>query len=220
MISAEDPRLFEPRYAITSAAHHLRMPRSTLHSWVSGMGTFRAVLDPPTPGFLSFVNLTEAFVLFAMRRRYKILMPNIRDAIAYVESEMGVAHPLAFQQFRTNYVHLFVRTATGDVNVSQGGQIQLDELCEELDRIEWEHGRPIALFPIVTRREDDSSRPIRISPLVAFGRPVLAGTRIPTSVVCGRFYAGESVVELAEDYGLPINAIEEAVRAESDPAAA
>jgi uncharacterized protein (DUF433 family) len=184
------------------------------------MGTFKPVLEPPTPGFLSFVNLTEAFVLFAMRRRYKIQMPRIRDAVSYVESKMGVAHPLAFQQFRTNYVDLFVRTVAGDVNVSRGGQIRLDELCEELDRIEWQHGRPIALFPIVTRREDDSSRPIRISPLVAFGRPVLAGTRIPTSVVCGRFYGGESVVELAEDYGIAVSAIEEAVRAESDPAAA
>ena len=215
----EDPRLFEPRYDVTSAAHHLGMPRSTLNAWVKGQGAFKRVLDLDTPGYLSFVNLTEAFVLFAMRRHYRITMPRIRDAIDYVEREMRVTHPLAFQHFITDKIDLFVRTALGDVNVSRQGQTRMSGVLADLERIEWQGQRPIALFPL-SPRENDKRRPIRISPLVAFGRPVLTGTGIPTRAVWDRFKGGESVHELAEDYGLSTEAIEEAVRAEADDSAA
>jgi uncharacterized protein (DUF433 family) len=215
-----DQRLFEARYDIAAAAHHLGMPRSTLSSWLSGMGNFRPVLTPPRPGYLSFINLTEAFVLVALRRRYRIKMPNIRDAIAYAERELQVDHPLAFQEFTTDYVDLFVRTAGGVVNASRGGQTKLDGVLSELSRIEWRDKRPIALFPVPGHGQDADARPIRISPLVAFGRPVLTGTRIPISAVADRFYSGESIGDLADDYEVPLSAVEEAVRVEREPAAA
>jgi uncharacterized protein (DUF433 family) len=216
----DDPRLFEPRYDVTSAAHHLGMPRSTLSAWVKGQASFKRVLDLDTPGYLSFVNLTEAFVLFAMRRHYRITMPRIRDAIDYVEREMQVRHPLAFQHFVTDKIDLFVRTALGDVNVSRQGQTRMSEVLADLERIEWQGQRPIALFPIASARDGEMRRPIRISPLVAFGRPVLTGTGIPTRAVWDRFKGGESVHELSEDYGVATEAIEEAVRAEADDTAA
>jgi uncharacterized protein (DUF433 family) len=184
------------------------------------MGEFRPVLDSPQPGYLSFINLTEAFVLLALRRRYRIKMPNIRDAIVYTERELQVEHPLAFQEFTTDYVDLFVRTAGVVVNVSKGGQTKIDGVLGELMRIEWRDKRPIALFPVVSDRDATDARPIRISPLVAFGRPVLTGTRIPISAVADRFYGGESVGELADDYDVAVTAIEEAVRVEREPAAA
>jgi uncharacterized protein (DUF433 family) len=56
---------------------------------------------------------------------------------------------------------------------------------------------------------------VTISPLVAFGNPVIAGTRIATHVVWQRFHAGESIEALAHDYHPEKDKIEEAVRAES-----
>jgi uncharacterized protein (DUF433 family) len=218
----DDERLFEARYDITSAARHLRMPRSTMAAWAQGMKPFKRVLDLPKPGYLSFVNLTEAFVLFTMRRHYRIQMPRIREAIEYVEGELGVPHPLAFQEFKTDKVDLFVRIASGTaVNVSRRGQTHMDEVLTELERIEWRGKRPIALFPVLAHRSDkDERRPIRISPLVAFGRPVIAGTRVPTRAIWERFQGGDSVQALAEDYGVSTDDVEEAVRAESDDTAA
>jgi uncharacterized protein (DUF433 family) len=191
-------------------------------AWAHGMKPFRRVLDLPKPGYLSFVNLTEAFVLFTMRRHYRIQMPRIREAIEYVEGELGVPHPLAFQEFKTDKVDLFVRIASGAaVNASRRGQTHMDEVLTDLERIEWHGKRPIALFPIIAHRSaGEERRPIRISPLVAFGRPVIAGTRVPTRAIWERFQGGESVQALAADYGQPIEVIEEAVRAESDDTAA
>jgi uncharacterized protein (DUF433 family) len=216
----DDPRLFEPRYDITSAAQHLRMPRSTLAAWVRGQADFKRVLEPAEPGYLSFVNLTEAFVLFAIRKNYRIGMPEVRRAIDYVEIEMKVEHPLAFESFKTDGVHLFVETMTGhQINASRGGQTRMAGLLKDLNRIEWRRSRPITLFPVFGR-EKSEDRFISISPLIAFGKPVVAGTRIPTRIVSDRFFQGESVEALAEDFGLPPEAVEEAVRAESGLAAA
>ncbi len=219
-ITNDQAPIFEPRYEISSAARHIGMPRSTMGAWAKGQGDFKRVLDLPSPGYLSFVNLVEAFVLFTMRRHYNIALPRIRRAIDYVDKEMRVEHPLAFQEFVTDKVDLFVRSAIGAVNVSRGGQARMDDVIQDLERIEWRSRRPIALFPIVTRANHESLCPIQISPLVAFGRPVITGTGIPTRAIFDRFYGGESVIELAEDYGVATEAIEEAVRAESEPAAA
>jgi uncharacterized protein (DUF433 family) len=53
-----------------------------------------------------------------------------------------------------------------------------------------------------------------IDPHISYGRPILVGTGIPTAVVAERYKAGESVDELAEDYGRSRNEIEEAIRCE------
>jgi uncharacterized protein (DUF433 family) len=190
------------------------MPQSTLRAWAHGQDQFRAVLALPIHGYLSFVNLTEAFVLHAMRRRYSIGLPRIREALSYVEDALGVEHPLAFQKFKTDGVDLFVQTAVGALNASRGGQTRMDAVLADLERIEWnDHDRPVALFPLIRERAD-ARRTVRISPFVAFGKPVIAGTGIPTSVIAQRFYAGESVDELSADYGVSTDDVEEAVRSE------
>jgi uncharacterized protein (DUF433 family) len=53
-----------------------------------------------------------------------------------------------------------------------------------------------------------------IDPRISFGRPVLAGSGIPTAVIADRYKAGESVDELADDYGRKRLEIEEAIRCE------
>jgi uncharacterized protein (DUF433 family) len=53
-----------------------------------------------------------------------------------------------------------------------------------------------------------------IDPRISFGRPVLAGTGIPTAVIAERYKAGESMDDLADDYGCQRFEIEEAVRCE------
>jgi uncharacterized protein (DUF433 family) len=58
-----------------------------------------------------------------------------------------------------------------------------------------------------------------IDPYIAFGRPVLTGTGIPTAVIADRYKAGESIDELANDYEQDRFRIEEAIRCELAEAA-
>jgi hypothetical protein len=104
---------------------------------------------------------------------------------------LGVDHPLACQKFKTDIVDLFVETAADNVDASKRRQLR-HAVHMALERIEWKSNRPIALFPLL--RERDDSRPVKISPYIAFGKPVISGTRIPTQVISQRFRAGEEAV--------------------------
>ena len=65
------------------------------------------------------------------------------------------------------------------------------------------------------RRIPEPSKPVAISPLVSFGHPVIIGSGIRTQIVKDRFEAGESVADLAEDYGRSAEEIENAIRWET-----
>jgi hypothetical protein len=78
---ARDLRLFEARYDIASAARFIHMSQLTIRNWAHGTRAFQAVLELPQRGFLSFINLTEAYVLHAIRRRYEIPLPRVRAAL-------------------------------------------------------------------------------------------------------------------------------------------
>lgn len=78
-------------------------------------------------------------------------------------------------------------------------------------------GVPIKLYPMTRGNEPDKQpKSVVIDPRVSFGRPVLVGTGIPTAVLAARFKAGESMDDLAEDYGAEKAALEEAIRIEFD----
>jgi uncharacterized protein (DUF433 family) len=58
---------------------------------------------------------------------------------------------------------------------------------------------------------DSSDKPIDIDPEIAFGRPIIARIGISTHAISDRIDAGESVDELAKDYDLSMDEIEQAV---------
>ena len=210
-----------PNYRIAEAAAYLRLPLSTLRAWLLGQAGFRSVIriaDPKSRG-LSFVNLVEAHVLAGMRRQHGVPLKNARRAIEYVSKTLKIERPLANQQFETDGLDLYLHHLDQVLNASKGGQQGMAELLKGyLRRIDRDpSGVPIKLYPL-TRAADPDSQPrtVVIDPRVSFGRPVIAGTGIPTAVLAERFKAGESVQALAEDYGAEKTAIEEAIRVELD----
>ena len=54
-------------------------------------------------------------------------------------------------------------------------------------------------------------KPIAIDPRVSFGRPTITGSGVSTEALVNRIDAGESMEELAGDYGLEIPQIEHAI---------
>src|SRR5438046_5620870 len=132
-----------PAYGIAEAAHYLLVPRATLRSWVAGMsygsGFFKPLIQPAatSPVSLSFVNLIEAHVLAAIRRKHRVDMPAVRRAIAYLKKEFGSSPPLADHKFETNGVDLFVERFGQLMSVSQDGQLDGSGLLQaQLRRID------------------------------------------------------------------------------------
>jgi uncharacterized protein (DUF433 family) len=214
-----DLLLRTPAYTFGEAAHYLHLPLSTLRAWCLGQRRFRGliILDGKRGEGPSFLNLVEAHVLAAIRRVHGVPMREVRPALAYVQKELGIARPLADAGFATDGVSLFVEQLGRLVNVSKHGQLALAELLGTyLKRVERDtRGIPIKLFPF-TRKvgEPDSPAPVEINPTLAFGRPVLRSRGIATAVLADRFRAGDTFAELALDYDVAQEEIEEAIRVE------
>ncbi len=215
-----------PAYGIAEAAHYLLVPRATLRSWVAGMSygsgserkMFKPVIQPAakSPVALSFINLIEAHVLAAIRRKHRVDMPAVRRAIDFLKNKLGSAHPLADHKFETNGVDLFIERYGQLMSVSEGGQLAVRELLQaHLRRIDRdEKGFPLRLYPFTRVGETEQPKNIVIDPFISFGRAVISGTGVSTGIVAERFKAGESADELAHDYGCAREKIEEAIRCE------
>lgn len=227
----QDPREL-PSYGIAEAAHYLRIPNATLRDWVLGRSyltnagrTFsKPIIFLPEKDrhLLSFVNLVEAHVLDAIRREHKISLQKVRRALDYLTKHFPSRHPLAEQNFETDGLDLFVQKYGQLINLSRTGQLAIRSLLEaHLRRIDRDTaGLPVRLFPFTRKRQPEEPKAVVIDPYVSFGRPVLVGTGIATAIIAERYKAGESMDELAEDYGRERLEIEEAVRCELEIEAA
>ena len=216
----------QPAYSLTEASRYLLIPPATLRSWVagrryptdSGPKFFRPIIQLPGDlrAGLSFVNLVEAHVLDAIRRHHQVPLHKIRYAIDYLRKHFSSEHPLAEQRFETDGLDLFIDRFGQLINVTQSGQIALREVLKaHLHRVEHDSaGIAVRLYPFTRKRDLREPKVVVIDPHISYGRPILVGTGIPTAVVAERYKAGESVDELAEDYGRSRNEIEEAIRCE------
>jgi len=219
---AESPEEL-PAYTAVRAAQIVRLSPSTLRLWACGDGEHAALFAPAqaSPLTLAFSNLVEAFVLASMRRVHGISMQRVRKALHYVGKKLGVDRPLIHAAFRTDGARLFVKDADQLLDVSSEGQAALKEVLDaSLERIDW--GRDVAarLYPWV-RADLSSKQPksIVIDPRRGFGQPIITGTGIEARIVTERYRAGESVAELAQDYRLKPEQIEDAIRCETREAA-
>ena len=234
LYDGRDPRDI-PAYMLHEAARYTGVPFNTLRSWVSGRsystdGGIRCskplIVSPSeTDNLLSFTNLIEAHVLNAIRRKHAVAMPRVRKALDFLSKKFNSRHPLAEHDFETDGIDLFVEQYGELINVSQGGQLAMKEILKMyLKRIERdENGLAKQLFPFTRTASAgniDDPKIVAIDPRIAFGKPAISGTGIPTSIIAERYKTGESISEIADDYGRKQIEIEEAIRCEFELKAA
>jgi uncharacterized protein (DUF433 family) len=216
---AQDPRL-APAYDFHTAAKYLRLELSTLRNWSKGTANTDPVfeMDDPARQYLSFMNLVEAHILAAIRRKHGVSLPQVRRALDFVQQEYGCPRPLIEESFQTDGRFLFIQKLEQLINASKGGQLAVPELLPRLERIERDSsGIPIQLFPFTQAADATHSandpKIVVMNPRISFGRPSVAG--VATLTIFNRFRAGDSLAHLAMDYGVAPEAIDEAIRCEA-----
>ena len=184
-----------PLYSIPECARYLGLPVSTVRGWIAKPGSDRKGGGKPLvipagsdPTALSFTNLVEIHVLALLRRKRHVSMPEIRSKIAALYHDANTKHPLASREF---------------LAYSNDQRVELDET-----------GAPSRYFPFTRGYGRDDPKLIVIDPKVRFGRPVIKGSGVSTSVISRFTKGGESIADLADDYRLLPEQIEEAVRYE------
>ncbi len=215
-----------PAYSIGEGAGYLRLPVSTLRSWLLGQHYvvseqrkfFRPVIEiaDRKQRLMSFINLVEAFVLAGIRRQHEVPLPKVRKAVDYLRRTFKTPRPLAEEQFQTDGVDLFVERMGSLIGATQEGQMQMREIIRgRLERVRRDpKGVPEKIVLFAASRERAAGADVVIDPRLSFGRPVLDGLGVRTSVLAERFDAGDSIDQLAREYAAPADAVQNAIRCE------
>lgn len=214
----------QPAYTLAEAARYLKVPTATLRSWAvgrayptsTGQRRFPPLLKPAhsPPPQLSFWNLIEAHVLRSFRADHAVSLKALRQALSYAERELDIPRLLLSKELCASAGELFLERYGSLISLSRSGQLAMRRLFDaHLSRVEWDETRfPVRLYPFLSGSGIPADeRPIAIDPGISFGRPVIARLGISTAVLADRVDAGESIQDLAADYGLREPEIVEAV---------
>ena len=220
--AAESDLRDRPAYGLVEAARYVKLPSATLRSWVAGraypkaqgIGHFRPLIRPrqAQPVALSFWNLIEAHVLRALRTEHGVTIRALREAIDYAERKLKIERLLLSRELRTDAGKLFLDKYGQLIDLPASGQLAMRLVFDEhLKRVEWDEWKfPVRLYPFLTGHTL-APRAIAIDASIAFGRPIVARAGISTAAIAGRIDAREPADEIAADYDLTVEEVEQAV---------
>lgn len=230
-----------PLYTVTDAARIVDVPPSTLATWAKGyvrqfpdrpevMGEPVVAYVPPervgAPA-IPFVGLAEALVLAAIRRS-GVPMQRVRPALQALNEGLGLEHALASKKLYTDGAELLFdfgehhrdsidgQIALELVVVRSGQRIFETVIEEYLKRVDYDPDDGYARLIHVPAYKKAQ---VVVDPNRAFGAPIFEHGAGRVEDVLQRFWAGESLDELASDYGVPPDQLEDVVRVASRRAA-
>lgn len=170
---------------------------------------------------LSFLDVIE--VKFVEHfRNVRISLQSLRIAAKNAREELGVTHPFATGsvKFQTDRKQVFLDTArqTGDRQLLN----LMTKQVEIYDVIEQTFARDLEFSVDGIARlwhpAPDLTPNVRVSPVFAFGRPVISGRNVPTRTLFDAWIANEQHVESVADwFDVEPGDVEEAVKFEQRP---
>ena len=206
-------RYLTPLLTARETARALKMPESTLDTWLATPTDAPLVhaVRPEKRGWprVPFVGIVEAYVLRSLRE-LGIPMADIRKAAEIVRQEFDDPYALAQKRIATDGVRIFVRLADQSIIHARDRQAAIGEVMEGYLRyITWDaQGQPRSLR--LPQYPDQAV--VVIDPDFSWGAPVLAETRVPIDGMVALWRTGESMTEIADEYGLSIGLVEDVLR--------
>ena len=232
---SEDVRFSVPLYTQAEAAGYLDMAPSTFRNWArdyrntfpdrpqvvgSPLITYLGSPHSPHPS-IPFIGLAEGMFLSALRRA-AVPLQKIRPALELVRERIGVEHALASRRLYVAGADLLYeigddlggddRRETRKLIVLKDGQYVFREVIDRfLTRIEYDEPGDGPGDGYARRIDLPGYEVAELSvlPGVNFGRPFFTATGTPLYVVADDLRAGESMEDVADDYGLPVDQVAE-----------
>ena len=230
MSDAQRDLLFSHRYTPRHVAAIAQVKTVNVRHWCVGYsrsGTqYPAVLRFPStadsePLRLSFLEMSEAFVIAGLRKR-GIPLQRIRNAREFVKEHLQCDHPFAEKQFQLlggRIIHQFEQQypdSESDAIAVDGGGSRAEPNWVLPDFAQY----AVSLFdygdgpkPQWTERLYPRGRDVKLvaDPQVRGGRVTVVGTTLTTDVIAKRSKSGESDELIAEDYGIPTEDVRAAI---------
>ncbi len=206
-------RLTLPAYQIGEAARYAQISPQTVAAWHKIEKPTLSTKDERAA--LSYMQLIEVAVVAAFRKA-RISLQRIRNARDYVSTQLHKEFPFAEYRFKTEGKHLLIDYQQVEGRRGKGKHL----VADQAGQLEWEDiiGPLLKEFEyeddgiVISWRVAGPSSPVIIDPRISFGTPTIRGT--PTWVIKGRWNAGESDSDIAEDFGIGKDDVREALKFE------
>jgi uncharacterized protein (DUF433 family) len=140
-------------------------------------------------------------------------MSQVRRALDYAQREFGIDRLLIRDELRAAPGEMFLKEYGRLLSLSRAGQFAMEKILEAFLRrvVRDAEGLPLRLFPFTSPNFQEDRRIVAIDPRLSYGRPAIARKGISTAILAERLNAGESIADLADDYDLREEEIEEAI---------
>jgi uncharacterized protein (DUF433 family) len=195
------------------------VPKSNIQRWARPPEAKHPLITcfPPhgREATVPFIGFAEAFVLSSFRRA-GVPLQRIRPAVEVLEKEIGVDHALASKRLYTDGAEVLFDYANKrgerevmELVVVRTQQRQFSGVVKDyLKRIQYGGDG----WADSVRLPTYGSAEVVVDPKVAFGLPVVVhgGARVEDLV--DRFQAGDSVAEIAMDFSVPPDEVEDVIR--------
>lgn len=225
-LGADDPRVARAVFNLRETAAYLDLSRSTVHRWAHpGDGNHPLITSVPSvhrEATVPFIGFAEAFVLSSFRKA-GLPLQRIRPAVEILAKEIGVEHALASERLYTDGAEVLFdygnRSGSKDLvdlTVVRTQQRQFSAIVKGyLKRIEYGGDG----WADSVRLPTYSAAEVIVDPRIGFGLPLLANGGARVEDLVDRFQAGDSVSEIAGDFGVPADQVEDVIRVATKAAA-
>jgi uncharacterized protein (DUF433 family) len=221
-----DPRVANGLFTLRESAHYLGLPYSTLHTWARPANGQEPLVTSFAPhrreARVPFIGFAEAYVLSAFRKAH-VPMQRIRPAVEALAAEIGIEHALASERLYTDGAEVLYDFAANrddedllELTVVRTGQTQFSELVKDyLKRITYGNDGWASQLRLPTYQRAE----VVVNPRRGFGLPLVVhgGARVEDLV--DRFVAGDSLSDIADDFGVPEPEVEDVIRVAASAAA-
>ncbi len=225
VIRTDDPRLSRAIFTLREAAGYLDVPKSTMHAWArpaTGEPLITVFPRRGTQATVPFIGFAEAYVLAAFRRA-GVPLQRIRPAVDALAQNIGLEHALASKRMYTDGAEVLYDYAAErneddllELVVVRTGQHQFSEVVRDyLKRITYGSDGWASRVRLPSYQRAD----VVVDPRVAFGLPLVVhgGARVEDLV--DRFKAGDTLADIAFDFDVPPEEVEDVIRVATRTAA-
>lgn len=199
-----------PIYSLSEAAQIIHAPSTSFARWAHGhrfrqrregeWGWTEPILTGVKEGrgyTVPFNALAEGFVIESFRRA-GLPMARIRPAIEVLRDEIGLEDALLSEKLRTDGAEILIENGDRDLVVVRNHQgVFRDVVDEYLQSISYRDG-----FVEYLRLPTYEHAEVIVDPLRNSGQPTIARLGVRVEDVVSRVRAGESMIDVAEDFGL------------------
>jgi len=189
-----------------------------MRSWFRGDSRIFAPTYENGPAiFLSFFDVTEAYVIETLRTHWDFKPRKLRKIVNFLRKSTGHNRPLlrrlgVIKEFQALVLPSRQKGQIVHTDIAGDENYVFEDFVKTLAvRIKRDSkGKPVLLYPGDSTVEDNL--PVSMDPDVMSGELVVTGTRIPASRIMANYLAGKSADKIADSYGLDRDLIRKVIQ--------